>query len=73
MQTSCFLEVPLCSKVWVLVDSNGPLPICSFQFRSYCIYINNKWCRLFKGFGDRLLSELKKMSPKDVKIRVSIC
>lgn len=26
---------------------------------------------LFKGFGDRLLSELKKSLPKDMKIRVS--
>lgn len=27
---------------------------------------------LFKGFGDRLLSEIRKHSPKDLKIRVSI-
>ncbi|XP_064118234.1 beta-centractin [Macrobrachium rosenbergii] len=26
---------------------------------------------LFKGFGDRLLSELKKSSPKEIKIRIS--
>jgi len=26
---------------------------------------------LFKGFGDRLLSEVKKMAPKDIKIRIS--
>jgi centractin len=26
---------------------------------------------LFKGFGDRLLSELRKPSPKDTKIRIS--
>ena len=26
---------------------------------------------LFKGFGDRLLSEVKKLAPKDIKIRVS--
>lgn len=26
---------------------------------------------LFKGFGDRLLNEVKKISPKDVKIRIS--
>jgi centractin len=26
---------------------------------------------LFKGFGDRLLSEIKKLTPKDVKIRIS--
>ncbi|KAL8604948.1 Beta-centractin [Nucella lapillus] len=26
---------------------------------------------LFKGFGDRLLSELKKLAPKDIKIRIS--
>ncbi|XP_063163153.1 alpha-centractin isoform X2 [Candoia aspera] len=26
---------------------------------------------LFKGFGDRLLSEVKKLAPKDVKIRIS--
>ena len=25
---------------------------------------------LFRGFGDRLLSEVKKLAPKDVKIRV---
>ena len=25
----------------------------------------------FKGFGDRLLSEVKKLAPKDIKIRVS--
>ena len=24
------------------------------------------------GFGDRLLSELKKLAPKDIKIRVSV-
>lgn len=27
---------------------------------------------LFTGFGDRLLSELKKQAPKDIKIRVSM-
>lgn len=26
---------------------------------------------LFKGFGDRLLSEVKKITPKDIKIRIS--
>ena len=26
---------------------------------------------LFKGFGDRLLSEIKKMSPKEIQIKVS--
>lgn len=26
---------------------------------------------LFKGFGDRLLSEIKKLAPKDIKIRIS--
>lgn len=26
---------------------------------------------LFKGFGDRLLSEIKKLTPKDIKIRIS--
>ncbi|XP_044173123.1 alpha-centractin [Acropora millepora] len=26
---------------------------------------------LFKGFGDRLLSEVKKVAPKDIKIRIS--
>ncbi|KAG8141241.1 hypothetical protein E2320_006882 [Naja naja] len=26
---------------------------------------------LFKGFGDRLLSEVKKLAPKDVKIKIS--
>ncbi|XP_033756370.1 alpha-centractin [Pecten maximus] len=26
---------------------------------------------LFKGFGDRLLSEVRKLSPKDIKIRIS--
>lgn len=26
---------------------------------------------LYKGFGDRLLSEIKKLAPKDVKIRIS--
>lgn len=26
---------------------------------------------LFKGFGDRLLSEVKKLAPKDIKIRIS--
>ncbi|CAL1526472.1 unnamed protein product [Lymnaea stagnalis] len=26
---------------------------------------------LFKGFGDRLLSEVKKLSPRDVKLRIS--
>ena len=26
---------------------------------------------LFKGFGDRLLSEVKKQAPKDIKIRIS--
>lgn len=25
----------------------------------------------FQGFGDRLLSEIKKLSPKDVQIKVS--
>ena len=25
---------------------------------------------LFAGFGDRLLSEVKKLAPKDIKIRV---
>lgn len=28
---------------------------------------------LFKGFGDRLLSEVKKIAPKDIKIRVTNC
>lgn len=27
---------------------------------------------LYKGFGDRLLSEVKKLGPKDVKIRVRL-
>ena len=27
---------------------------------------------LFSGFGDRLLSEVKKQAPKDIKIRVSM-
>lgn len=27
---------------------------------------------LFKGFGDRLLSEIKRMSPKEIQIKVSI-
>ena len=26
---------------------------------------------MFKGFGDRLLSEVKKLAPKDIKIRTS--
>lgn len=26
----------------------------------------------FPGFGDRLLSEVKKLAPKDIKIRVSL-
>ena len=26
---------------------------------------------LFKGFGDRLLNELKRMAPKDVKIKIA--
>lgn len=26
---------------------------------------------LFKGFGDRLLNELKKMAPKEVKIKIA--
>lgn len=26
---------------------------------------------LFRGFGDRLLAEIKRLSPKDMKIRVS--
>jgi hypothetical protein len=26
---------------------------------------------VFQGFGDRLLSEIRKLAPKDVKIRVS--
>ena len=28
---------------------------------------------LLSGFGDRLLSEVKKQAPKDIKIRVSTC
>lgn len=28
---------------------------------------------LFKGFGDRLLSEIKKMSPKETQIKVGVC
>lgn len=28
---------------------------------------------LFKGFGDRLLSEIKKMSPKETQIKVGLC
>ena len=28
---------------------------------------------LFRGFGDRLLSEVKQLAPKDVKIRVGAC
>lgn len=27
---------------------------------------------VFTGFGDRLLSEVKKLAPKDVKIKVSL-
>lgn len=27
---------------------------------------------VFQGFGDKLLSEVKKLAPKDIKIRVSI-
>lgn len=27
----------------------------------------------YSGFGDRLLSEVKKLAPKDVKIRVGVC
>lgn len=27
---------------------------------------------LLQGFGDRLLAEIRKMAPKDIKIRVSI-
>lgn len=26
---------------------------------------------VFQGFGDRLLSEIRKLAPKDIKIRVS--
>jgi centractin len=26
---------------------------------------------LFKGFGDRLLGELKRLAPKDVKIKIA--
>jgi hypothetical protein len=26
---------------------------------------------IFQGFGDRLLSEIRKLAPKDIKIRVS--
>ena len=26
---------------------------------------------LFKGFGDRLVTEVKKLAPKDIKIRIS--
>jgi hypothetical protein len=26
---------------------------------------------VFQGFGDRLLSEIRKVAPKDIKIRVS--
>jgi len=28
---------------------------------------------LFVGFGDRLVSEIKKGAPKDVKIKVCMC
>jgi centractin len=28
---------------------------------------------LLKGFGDRLVYEVKKLSPKDVKVKVSFC
>ena len=31
------------------------------------VLINN----IFAGFGDRLLCEVKKLAPKDIKIRVS--
>lgn len=30
------------------------------------------WWFILQGFGDRLLSEIKKLSPKDVQIKVSI-
>lgn len=40
----------------------------SFNNRSVYLVINGK---PLQGFGDRLLSEIKKLSPKDVQIKVS--
>ena len=37
-----------------------------FQFKVLASFI------VFPGFGDRLLSEVKKHAPKDIKIRVSM-
>jgi len=29
-------------------------------------------CIIFQGFGDRLLSEIKKLAPKNMKLKVNI-
>lgn len=71
--TLSFQEAPPCSKVGLC--SRGPSP-GSFQ-----ILLDPDTQRIdsrlsfpvHSGFGDRLLSEVKKLAPKDVKIRVGAC
>jgi hypothetical protein len=44
-----------------------------YCIRTYISYVSNKQllCVVnFQGFGDRLLSEIRKMAPKDIKIKV---
>lgn len=34
-------------------------------------YVFHSIFKLFQGFGDRLLAEVKRLAPRDVKVRVS--
>lgn len=70
-QTLCSLVALLYSKVMAV-----------FFFFYYCcdylvsvffiLSFKNNFVLFFAGFGDRLLGEVKKIAPKDIKIRVRV-
>lgn len=52
----------VCMKLMRLCSSRCKLHLC----KKYCKHVSF----VSQGFGDRLLSEIRKMVPKDIKIRV---
>ena len=66
-----FFIQTLCSLVALLYSKVMAVFLLLLWLLSYCaLHLNLHNFVLFAGFGDRLLSEVKKIAPKDIKIRV---
>ena len=66
-----FSTQTLCSLVALLYSKVMTVFLLLLWLLGYCtVHLNLHSFVLFAGFGDRLLSEVKKIAPKDIKIRV---